>query len=528
MTAYQTKLLMYYEIHKMKREGFTISRISQTVLLDWRTIKHYLSMNEAEYERFIEKQSERAKTLQPYEGFVQTRLQTYPDTSAAQMHDWLKEKYGDIGAASPRTVFNFVAWVRQKYNLPKISELRVYEMVDELPYGKQAQVDFGSYNMRDSGGKRVSVFFFTMVLSRSRYKYIWFSDKHFTAALAIIAHELAFTFIGGIPCEIVYDQDRVFISDENRGDIILTGEFKAYTRERSFALRFCRKADPESKGKVENVVKYVKQNFLYNRPFEDIQTLNAAALAWLGRTANAMPHGFTQKIPAAEWETEKAFLTPCMPYTPIPQPQVYTLRKDNCLSWKSNFYTVPSGTYKGRGSKVMVSQDNGQIVVSDLTGKEICRHAIATGKGQKVKNTDHIRDKAAAITELIAQVCNLLDDPQQGQSFLSAIRTHKPRYIRDQVMLVRQCIEQNEKQFINPALDYCCKNNISSATDFKDLIQHYSRQLNTENQPQPIASINPLNGTLNAAALSEPAKSNIKDYETLLSKLIRPGGQNQA
>jgi hypothetical protein len=95
-------------------------------------------------------------------------------------------------------------------------------------------------------------------------------------------------------------------------------------------------------------------------------------------------------------------------------------------------------------------------------------------------------------------------------------------------MLVRQCIEQNEKQFINPALDYCCKNNISSATDFKDLIQHYSRQLNTEKQPPPIASVNPLNGTRNAAALSEPAKSNIKDYETLLSKLIRPGGQNQA
>lgn len=517
---------MYYEIQRMKREGFSISRISQIVLLDWRTIKHYLSMSEADYDRFLEKQSERTKTLQPYEAFVQTRLQKYPDTPAAQMHDWLKEKYGDIGDVSSRTVFNFVAWVRQKYNLPKTSEFRVYEIVDELPYGQQAQVDFGFYNMAGKDGKRVKVSFFTMVLSRSRYKYIWFSDTHFTSALAILAHELAFTFFGGIPAEIVYDQDRVFINDENMGDIILTDDFKAYTRERSFSLRFCRKADPESKGKVENVVKYVKRNFLYNRPYEDIETLNAAALAWLERTANAMPHGFTQKPPAAEWEIEKAFLTPCIAYTPKPQQLAYTLRKDNTLSWKSNFYTVPSGTYKGRGSRVMVAQDNGQIVMSDLAGKEICRHSIAAGKGQKVKNTDHTRDKAAAITELIDQVCKLLDDPMQGQLFFSVIRTHKPRYIRDQVILVRQCIEQTPKQVINMALDYCCKNKVSSAIDFKAVMQQYSRLETPQKQHQMIA-INPLNGTLNAAKLSQPAKSNIKDYETVLSKSIRLGGQKQ-
>ena len=509
---------MYHEIHRMNREGFTISRISQTVLLDWRTVKHYLLMSEADFDCFMERQSERTKALHPFEGFVQTRLQQYPGTSAAQMHDWLKEKYGDIGAVSPRTVFNFVAWIRQKYNLPKMKELRVYEMVEELPYGSQAQVDFGSYNMRDSAGKRVKVFFFTIVLSRSRYKYIWFSDIHFTSELAIIAHELAFAFFDGIPSEIVYDQDRVFISDENRGDIVLTDGFKAYTRERSFTLRFCRKADPESKGKVENVVKYVKQNFLYNRPFEDISTLNITALAWLGRTANAMPHGVTQKPPVTEWEIEKSFLTPHVAYAVKPQQQAHTLRKDNTLSWKSNFYSVPSGTYQGRGSKVMVATDNGKIVISDLTGKEICHHAIAAGKGQKIKNTDHTREKSAAITAFIEQVSDLFDNPQLGKSFLSAIRSNKPRYIRDQVTLVRQCIEQNERQFINTALEYCCQNNINSAMDFKAVTEHYSRLAANEKQQPTSTSINPLNGSLNAETLTEPAKSNINDYETLLSK----------
>lgn len=110
--------------------------------------------------------------------------------------------------------------------------------------------------MRDGLGERIKVFFFTMVLSRSRFKYVCFQDQHFTSELAIKAHEKAFAFFGGMPDEIVYDQDKVFLVSENKGDLILTSCFRAYSRQRPFKLHFCRKSDPESKGKVEHVVKY--------------------------------------------------------------------------------------------------------------------------------------------------------------------------------------------------------------------------------------------------------------------------------
>ena len=508
---------MYHEIQRMNREGFSISQISRIVLLDWRTVKHYLSMSEVEFDLFISGQPERKKELQPCESFVHTKLKQYPDTSAAQMHDWLKEHFSHLKAVSPKTVFNFVVWVRQKYDLPKLPSGRVYEMVAETPYGAQAQVDFGFYNMRDGAGKQVKVTFFTMVLSRSRYKYVWFSEVHFTALLAVMAHELAFKFFEGIPAEIVYDQDRVFIGDENMGDIILTDDFKAYVRERSFKLHFCRKADPESKGKIENTVKFIKQNFLYNRSFEDIETLNHAAIGWLGRTANAMVHGVTQKQPAAEWETEKAFLNPYVAHEVKALPQPYTLRKDNTISWKGCFYSLPAGTYKGRGCKVAVITENGCIIISDLQGKEICRHTIAVGKGQKVTNTDHHRNKETAINELIELVCALLDDVPKGRLLLAAIRLHKPRYIRDHIAVVRQCVEKNDKQIINKALDYCCANNVTSAIDFKSVVEQYSRNIITQAQPlQPITTLNPLNGAMTANRISEPAKSAIADYDALL------------
>ena len=124
----------------------------------------------------------------------------------------------DFPVLNAKTIFNFVHWVRGNHNTPKLSLQRQHSVVEELPYGNQAQVDFGEYNLRKSTGVRVKVFLFTLVLSRSRYKY--------------------------------YDQDKVFIVSENSGDIILTDVFRSYTRDKSFKLYFCRKADPQSNGKV--------------------------------------------------------------------------------------------------------------------------------------------------------------------------------------------------------------------------------------------------------------------------------------
>ena len=261
MNEILNKLIMYHQIQKMFRDGWSITRISDFLGNNRRTTSKYLKMSEDEFLAFQETQGNRQKLLTPYEGFVKIKLEQYPDTPAAQMHDWLKEHYDHFPEVSPKTVYNFVMWVRQRHNIPMASTQREYCIIEESAYGQQAQVDFGEYNMRDGHGKRIKVYFFTMVLSRSRYKFVYFSLRPFTSALAIYAHLKACEYFGGIPKEIVYDQDKVFLVNENLGDLILTAEFKAFCQAMPFMLFFCRKADPESKGKVENVVKYVKQNF---------------------------------------------------------------------------------------------------------------------------------------------------------------------------------------------------------------------------------------------------------------------------
>lgn len=513
MNVYLAKLMMYYEIHRLSREGHSISYISEYLVLNRRTVTKYLSMSEQDYEAFLVQQSNRKKVLLPYEDFVRERLEQFGDTSAAQMHDWLKERYTDLPSVSPKTVFNFVCWIREQYRLLVVTAERQFQMVEELPYGKQAQVDFGQYNMRTTQGNRVKVFFFTLVLSRSRYKYVWFTDQHFTSQLAIVAHEEAFEYIGGFPDEVVYDQDKVFIVSENSGDIILTDAFRAYTRSQSFALHFCRKADPQSKGKVENVVKYVKQNFLYNRTFHNVETLNDEALSWLGRTANALPHATTGKVPYDELTTERPFLKQYQMYTTkVVSLSTYAVRKDNSISYKGNFYSLPLGTYQGHGSMVALHIEHGYLIISHQEGQqEICRHKLAIGKGFKVTNTDHKRDKTAAIDEMILQVSNLFTDTPKGKEWLDMLRKDKPRYIRDQLIKVREVLVSADPEMAYKTLQYCLSNKITSATDFKSILSSQESK-KTETK---VVKLNPLNGNIPEGVNLQPDTSSITDYELL-------------
>jgi transposase len=517
MNVHLAKFIMYYDAHKLNRDGYSVSKISQLLGLNRRTVAKYLAMSEQEYENFQLNQSDRKKELLPYESFIRERLSMFRDTSAAQMHDWLKEHHTDFPKVNPKTVFNFVHWVRNKHNLPVVATPRHYEVVEELPYGKQAQVDFGEYTMRTSSHSNVKVFFFVMMLARSRYKFIWFTNRYFTSELAVHAHELAFEYFRGVPDEIVYDQDKVLLVSENKGDLILTDIFRAYMRDKSFKLHFCRRSDPESKGKVENVVKYVKINFLYNRTFYNIETLNDDVLGWMGRTANALPHAFTQKEPVTEWHIEISFLKPHVPHTAKAAPMTYTVRKDNTISWKGNLYSLPWGTYTGRGCMVSVRAEQDTLLIFDPTGNHpVCTHRVPTGRGIKVINTDHKRDKSGAIDTLILHLCNRFDNLMAAKEWLDAVRAAKSRYSRDQLLLIAQVLDATDPVIANKAMIFCHQNNVHSAVDFKAIVDQELRQ-SIQVHPQKIVLLNPLSG-IKSKAHTVPEKSAIDDYQ----KLIKP------
>lgn len=516
MNRYLNKLIMYHEIHKLDRQGHSINYIADFLGINWRTVKKYLMMDERSYEEYAFNNN-RPKELAPYEHFVKSRLDVYPDTSAAQIHDWLKETYSNFPQVHPKTVYNFVMWVRQEYNIPKTKPDRDFFIVEELPFGQQAQVDFGEYNMRSSNGKKKKVYFFSMLLSRSRQKFIFFTDSPFTSTKAVLAHEKAFAYFQGIPQEIVYDQDAVFMHDENAGDLLLTEVFKLYIQQRKFNTYFCRSADPQTKGKVENVVKYVKQNFLYNRSYYDVETLNDEAIAWLNRTANYIPHGKTKLPPVEQWRLEKEYLSHFAPLElDFNQRKIYTVRKDNVLVYKSNFYSLPQGTWQKKGTQVYVIDKKDSIVVKDFSGNTILQTQLCQEKGKTIINNNHKRDKSSKIDQLIQDVSVLFNEPQEADKYFEMLRKEKPRYIRDQIQIIKKCFQLFSSTATNQALSFCLENNIYSAADFKDVAEKMQ-----QNQAQSCKT-----KTMEAKQISirssffpdvVPNASKLIDYEILMS-----------
>ncbi|MCP3850049.1 MAG: IS21 family transposase [Gammaproteobacteria bacterium] len=515
------KLFMWYKVKELAEKGLNKSQISKELSLARKTVRRYSKMDESDFQSWLNRRKSSHKKLDVYHDFVYELLDKYPYLSAAQVEDRLKEHHTKFEKVHSKTVFNYVQYIRDKYGIvkPKSEGCRDYEKQVEPPYGLRAQVDFGEYNMVMGGSKkRQKVHFFAIVLSRSRQKFVVFQDHPFTTSDTITAHEKAFAFYRGVPKEILYDQDRVLMVDEHLGDLLLTAKFQRYCEQQPFTAVFCRKADPETKGKVENVVKYVKQNFLRGREYHSVDDLNTKSIAWLSRTANAKAHGSTCLVPQAEWLKEKQELLTYRPLaTTSNNATYYKVRKDNTLAYRSNFYTVPTGTYKGNTTQVAVQVQDDQLVISDIKDAVIARHTLCVFKGKTIRNNNHLRDRSTSIDEKQKEILDHFNHDERLNIYLKSIRTDKPRYYHDHLRLLINLLKTSSTEQILSAVYKCQELNVYNLYEVKQLViyQQKKQQNTTQATIAP-----PANPEVSHLMDMQPHTSNIADYESILSNTI--------
>jgi hypothetical protein len=377
-------------------------------------------------------------------------------------------------------------------------------------------VDFGEYNITTDEGKRKKIYLFSLVLSRSRQKFVWFSENPFTTLEAIAAHDKAFYYLEGIPGEMVYDQDTLLLINENKGDLILTEAFRKYADYRGFKLYLCRKSDPESKGKIENVIKYIKYNFLRGRVFINIDTLNGQGMEWLSRTANAKVHSATRKIPFEEWLIEKTYLQPVMDsFKPASVLDEHDVRKDNTISYKCNFYRVPAGTYKPPKTTVQVEvTDDNRLIIYNAGNAKIASHKIYVGKGKTIGGNNYKRDFSSGIDQMIDELSGQFTNAAQVKKYLSKIRHDKPRYIRDQLQHIKKLTGIFNMEVMNQAIDFCIENKIYKATDMGSVAKKIQSQVTRDKVITPPIIIDTINRTAHKII---PNKSDISDYQSIIN-----------
>ena len=252
----------------------------------------------------------RPTKLAPYHAIIHERLTTYPELSAVRLFEECRAA-GFLGSYTQ--LKEFVRGVRPR---PEPAPVVRFETAP----GHQGQVDFAECQF--PWGKRWALM---VVLGYSRLLWLRFYPRQ-TMLTLMRGLEEAFAYFGGVPIELLFDQLKAVIVEDQRplgGRIVENPEFLRFAAHWGFRIRSCRPYRAQTKGKVERPIRYVRSNFLYGREFLGDGDLDAQRLWWLDTVANPRVHRTTHEVPAVRFaRDERAVLLPlaARPHQPLVLP----------------------------------------------------------------------------------------------------------------------------------------------------------------------------------------------------------------
>jgi transposase len=104
---------MFVEVHQLKEAGFKRSEVARRLNLNWKTVNKYWTMEPDGFAEATNKASNRTRKLDKYEDDIIKWLKKFPDMTAAQVEDWLKEHYDDTEIKG-RTVRSYISPISRK------------------------------------------------------------------------------------------------------------------------------------------------------------------------------------------------------------------------------------------------------------------------------------------------------------------------------------------------------------------------------------------------------------------------------
>ena len=290
----------YCQIRSLHQDQkLTPRQIARQLQLDQKTVRHWLQHDYHQPTR-----PNRSSKLDPFKPQIKNWLEQY-DLSAQQVLQRLREAGLPIGY----TV------VRQYVRLMRPKPAKAFLTLHFQP-GECLQVDWGSWGFIPVGSTRRRLSFFVAVLCYSRLRYVEFSlgqsQEHFLSA-----HENAFRFFQGVPESVMVDNCKTAVLSHPFGQPAqINPRDLDFAHHYGFKIRACGVRKAHEKGRVENAVGYVKQNFLRGLELPPWAALHPAARHWLETIANLRLHGQTHQTPWESFQQEKPKLKPlsALPY----------------------------------------------------------------------------------------------------------------------------------------------------------------------------------------------------------------------
>jgi transposase len=363
---------LWHEIHSRWKLKETKKSIARAVGLSIQTVRKIL--RQVSPQPYTRKPVE-GGLLEPYREYILQRVAAVGYCGQAVFEELRVRGY----RGGYDTVRRFVSPLRKEAAIEATMRF-------ETPPGRQGQADWGQC-WTIIGGKRTKVHLFVLTLGYSRRMYaVATSDEKMPAFLR--SHEEAFEFLGGVPHEIVYD---------NLKSVVLGRDFEGsrfewnpvfwdFSRYYGFRPHPHRPYRPQTKGKVESGIKYVKR-FLRGKSFRSLDDLNACLVEWIVNVADQRIHGTTHRKPAEMFLEEKDLLLSSKGRRAyiLEERAVRHVSKDCLVAFQTNRYSVP---YRLAGKRVELLTDGAMIKI--YYGDElISSHARIEGSYQSSIDKSH-------------------------------------------------------------------------------------------------------------------------------------------
>ena len=247
-------------LHKLQAEGKSIRGISQASGHARNTVRKYLRAKGIPQPK---QRRPRPSKLDPFKPLLED-LMKQGIFNCEVMLRILKEQ-GYTGSHS--ILREYIHPFRPPKQTPAVCRY-------ETKPGEHAQVDWGICEYIDLLGQTHKVPVFVMVLGYSRVKYIEFTKRcDIHSFLRCLIH--GFEYFGGVPKIMLTDRMKtVIVGMDDNHNPKWQSTFADFAATIGLVPQVCRVKRPQTKGKVERVVRYAKENFLPGRKFIDLADLN--------------------------------------------------------------------------------------------------------------------------------------------------------------------------------------------------------------------------------------------------------------
>ena len=388
----------------------------------------------------------------------------------SSVYDVLIEKFVErnVVEALPgneQTLRNYIRYLQDTGIIDTTPEnRRIYEYVFDTPPGDQMLLDFGQEHIAPG----INIHFICMLLRYSRLFCVFAQDHKYNSEEACRALYRGFCKLGGRPEKLVIDQDAVFVADETYGEIVETRVFGDFCTEQELRLWVCNKADPESKGPVENLVGFVKKNFFSARNLTSMDDVWKAFPGWVERK-NKRIHQSTFRIPLEVFTSiEKDALRPLVSSFYENSPSSFIPVEVNSvpyLQYKSSRYSVP-GSFCFKRAYYKVIGDN--LYVYDMDRKYECTHTVSECKGSINRLEEHRKEPSSdwvTVMENLRSKWNCYS----FQHFINGFKKENPRHVHQQLSAVEKFLdsEKPSRTMVSQVMDECCRDYRYRFSQFK-------------------------------------------------------------